>query len=131
MIAPEIEKLASELYEQYCLDVVGKGFTEDALLPSWETLRKDPSKQQQVYAWYGVAELAALQWKNLHDALAHRNEVEGKAHALFTEPLSNGQTFTHLPDQCNPLGFVQVMRAAVEKLLRGEQLPKPFILMPK
>lgn len=66
----------------------------------------------------------------LNTALARRNEIEGKAHALFTEPLKNGQHFAHLPEQCNPLGFVQVMRAAFEKMADGKPVSNPFILMP-
>lgn len=65
----------------------------------------------------------------LKDVIARRNEIEGKAHALFTEPLSNGVSLAHLPEQCNPLGFVQVSRAAIEHLLQGKALPNPFILL--
>lgn len=63
-------------------------------------------------------------------ALEYRNAIEDQAHGLFTEPLSNGQTFAHLPDQCNPLGFVTVLRAALESTLSGQKLSNPFILIP-
>lgn len=63
-------------------------------------------------------------------AFENRNRVEGRAHALFTEPLSNGQMFAHVPSQCDPLGFVTVLRGALEQVLAGQTLSNPFILLP-
>ncbi len=75
--------------------------------------------------FYKVADLLESDEK----ALTARNEIDGKAHALFTTDL-NGQGFAHIPEQCNPLGFVEVLRAAIDKLMKGEQLSNPFIHLP-
>lgn len=59
--------------------------------------------------------------------LKDRNLIESKAHALFTQPLSNGQIFAHLPSQCNPIGLVTVLRKALEEVLDGKKINNPFI----
>ena len=64
--------------------------------------------------------------KEYHDE--NRNKIESQAHALFTSPLSNGQRFAHSPGQCDPLGFVTVLRAALEDLMAGKKLANPYIL---
>ena len=61
----------------------------------------------------------------LREALDNRNLVENKAHALFTEPLSTGLTFAHTPGQCSPLGFVQVMRHALEEMSKALMMLDP------
>lgn len=63
---------------------------------------------------------------SLQRVLDHRNNVESKAHALFTEPLG-GQIFAHTPEQCDPIGFVTVLREAFRQLQNGKKLANPFI----
>lgn len=67
----------------------------------------------------------------LKKAMDHRNEIENKAHALFTTPLSSGQRFAHIPSQCDPLGFVRVMREAMELMSKKQPIENPFIFLPK
>lgn len=53
----DIEKIAGQLYETYCVAVGGKAFNGD-LLPDWQAFRADPVKQKQSDAWVATAEAA-------------------------------------------------------------------------
>ena len=53
----DMEKIAGNLYEEYCAQVGGKAFNGDPL-PDWQTFRADPSKQKQSQAWVAVAHKA-------------------------------------------------------------------------
>lgn len=50
----DYEKLAKELYTQYCIDVGGKAFNGGPL-PSWEVFSADENKSVQVAAWKRLA----------------------------------------------------------------------------
>lgn len=54
---PDIERIAGNLYEEYCKQVGGKAFNGDPL-PGWEAFRADPAKQKQSDAWVAVAHKA-------------------------------------------------------------------------
>jgi len=54
---PDIDKIAGQLYEEYCVQVGGKAFNGDRL-PNWEEFRADPSKKKQSDAWLSVASKA-------------------------------------------------------------------------
>ena len=56
-----MEKLAHELYDEYCTQVGGKAFNGDAL-PKGNEFFNDETKKKQADAWRAVAQLA---WKNL------------------------------------------------------------------
>lgn len=63
-----IEKLAEELYENYCKEVGGKAFNGDPL-PNWKDFSSDPNKQKQVNAWILVANQAV---KHVYEATEER-----------------------------------------------------------
>ncbi len=54
---PDMEKVAGELYDEYCAKVGGKNFKGDPL-PTWIEFRADKSKSKQSDAWVAVAHLA-------------------------------------------------------------------------
>jgi len=60
------EKLAGELYEEYCIAVGGKAFNGDPL-PNAEEFFNDPSKNKQADAWIRVAEYSYDYFKELND----------------------------------------------------------------
>ena len=54
---PNFEKIAGELYDEYCVQVGGKAFNGDPL-PKWADFRADQSKRKQSDAWIAVARRA-------------------------------------------------------------------------
>jgi len=54
---PNFEKIAGELYDEYCAQVGGKAFNGDPL-PKWEDFRADQNKRKQSDAWIAVARRA-------------------------------------------------------------------------
>lgn len=119
----EHTSLTHELFEL-------KAENESLKLQLHEARKRNVEMNNELGACKGERAMFAAKNESLVKALEVRNEIEGKAHALFTSPL-NGYTFAHLPQQCDPLGFVMVLRAAIKHLLEGKPLPKPFILFPE
>lgn len=52
-----IDRLAGQLYDNYCVSVGGKAWNGDPL-PSWEEFGSDPTKQLQANGWRSSAKLA-------------------------------------------------------------------------
>jgi len=62
----DIEKIAGELYETYCLAVGGVAFNGDAL-PTWEEFGSDSTKTKQSNAWRAVAKISGLDTSSILD----------------------------------------------------------------